>query len=927
MKKLLYILFAFSLVAASCAREDADISVATESERKVPVVLSLSGPVTLNAATKATPGMEMGVNPAIRTIHVAVFGSSGYLQEYVSATPCDASGRPVSGFTSANATTAYFLVRLSVRTKQSQVHVIANGPASLSYNAYENTLMQGLRTTDGNGAYWTRINLPTGIRAKMVMNSEGEDVYLEDANGELIPTDETVSAFSNVVLVRNFAGITVRERQDIEGGVPNFDLIGFTVCNMPKEGAVAMYSATHDCWVDNYESKCIVAANENADGFSRETGLIQWDGIVYPGFPANPLLNADDIPDTEAEFNAGGVSVAAGATKFIYERAVTSGAAPFVLLAGRYVSEGVPTSNTPVQYYRLDITKNDNYVPFYRNINYYITLTGVTVEGYPTPAEASRHNSGDNFSISLDTSTLPDVSNGAIRMLVESTSVDALYTTDAQSVWFQFATTDSTPQYMNNNVTVTELDGGNAINLGSTTYSGNYGYVNFTLNEPTGDDVLTSVIKLVGEYEEAGSTSKLSREITIRVFNKQDMTLSLNPDTIAPLSGEETSLTISIPKTLSWSMFPMEFSIEDSAKSLNPSTDGIPVRTGVNSIVAGKTSEPSYSFVYTLNWSDYTELLTRAERAGDTGPTVSFDVVLKSIKPSSATTIYVANSYFNTANTELGNDSTNMVTPSTQTINGTSATVQITASDAWALSIVRSNGSAASGVTLSEYSGATSVSNRPITITLPANNGGNPIGYTLTLTNTVTGVTRRAVIVQEGKNVELDYYNNTRTVAAAGSNAFYVNVTSEVDYTLTVYDNNGNALTSPVSGTANAATQRKTLSISENDLVSDRMLTIRLSNSTGSITRDLTVTQYASTAVLNIVDTEILASQTTATVNVNLPGLSTRLRTRSGGSGSERGRKYFRRKRDEKLSVAAGGTGGRPGCEAAGYERGYHPQG
>ena len=833
-------------MAASCAREDADISVVTAQERTVPVILSLSSPVTLNAATKSTPGMEMGVNPAIKTIHVAVFGSSGYLQEYVSATPCDAGGRPLSGFTNANGTTAYFLVRLSVRPKQSQIHIIANGPSSLSYNAYENTLMQGLRTTDGNGAYWTRLNLPSGIRAKMVTNSEGEEVYLEDANGELVPTDETVAAFSNIVLVRNFAGITVRERQDVEGGVPNFDLIGFTVCNMPKEGAVAMYSSTHDCWVENYEAKCVVAADQYSDGFSRETGLISWNGIVYPGFPANPLLNTDDIPDTEAEFNAGGVASGPGETKFIYERAVTSGAAPFVLLAGRYVSEGKPTSATPVQYYRLDITKNDNYVPFYRNINYYITLTGVSVEGYSTPAEASKHNSGDNFSISLDTSTLPDVSNGAIRMLVETTSVDAIYSAGTKSVWFQFETTDATPQYMNSNVTVSVLDGGNAINLGTTTYSGNYGYVNFTFNEPTGDEVLTSVIKLVGEYEEAGATSKLSREITVRVFNKQDMSLSLNPDTIAPLAGEETSLTISIPKTLSWSMFPMEFSIEDSAKSLNPSTDGIPVRSGVNSIVEGRTSEPSYNFVYTLNWSDYNELLTRAERAGDTGSTVSFNVVLKSIKASSSTRIYVANNYFNTENVDLSNDSTNMVTPSTQTISGTTATVQITSSDAWALSIVRSNGSAASGVTLSEYS----------------------IGYTLTLTNTVTGVTRRAVIVQEGKNVELDYYNNTRTVAAAGSNTFYVNVTSEVDYTLSVLDHSGNVLGTPVSGTANATTQRKTIAIPENDLVSDRNLTIRLSNATGSITRDLIVTQYASTAALNIVDTEILASQTTATVNV-----------------------------------------------------------
>ena len=132
MKKLHYIflfLSAFLLASVSCTRETSDpVDVEPAGEPTVPIIISLDEPVTLQAETKADTGMEMGVTPAIKNIYVAVFGSSGYLKDYTSATPCDASGNPIADFASTNATTNYFLCRLPVSTSSRIVHITATAP-------------------------------------------------------------------------------------------------------------------------------------------------------------------------------------------------------------------------------------------------------------------------------------------------------------------------------------------------------------------------------------------------------------------------------------------------------------------------------------------------------------------------------------------------------------------------------------------------------------------------------------------------------------------------------------------------------------------------------------------------------------------------------------------------------------------------------
>lgn len=854
MKKLLYIfLSTLLLTGVSCTREMNDPEVEPTGEPTVPIIISFDEPVTLQAETKADTGMEMGVTPAIKNIYVAVFGSSGYLKDYTSATPCDASGNPIADFASTNATTNYFLCRLPVSTSSRIVHIIANGPSSLSFNAYENDIMQNLSVTDGNGAYWQRLVLSSGISVKTVINSEGQVVYEQDAHGELIPTDETVAAFSDIKLVRNFTSISV----DVDPGVSNFQLVSYMLCNMAKSGTYAIYSNNHGNWVSDYMSHAM-------DGL---TGIISYDGHTYSGFPTDPELDTT-IPATADEFNAAGVSVGPGEPMYVYERAITGENPPFILMAGRWVESGDPSS-APIKYYRLDITKNDEYIPLYRNYSYKITLTGVSVEGYDTPETAAKHNSGDNFSVSLDTQTLEDVSNGTIRIYVQHSAFDLLYTDAEQDFWYQLVKIED-GSFLNGNVTVTEKSGGNALSSFSVDGSdiSDQRHVRFRLNEPGGTSTLSSTLKLIGTYTDAHNVvSRLSREVTIRVFNTKNITPTLTPDTVAPEEDQTTTLGIPLPWDLQKSMFPMELLIEDTAKALNPAAkEDMPVRTNILSLTDNQT--PSYCFVRTLNWSEYEALKEDAELSGNS--LLLLNCEFDTIKEFTSTTVYVYNNYItvdsngvSTAKVTLNTDADNMITPSKQTVSGTNASVTVKSAGQWSLIISLANGETATGTSITPNYGLATTGTLA-NITLPENDSENAISYKLTLVNTTSNITRNAMLTQSGVSMSMSCA--TTNVPAAGENVS-VSVNSGVQYVLEVLDGNGNVLSTSATYDATISTTVRSVNIPANNTLADRTVKIRLRNLSGTIHRDASLTQAAGSATLTA-PADMLMSATSATINV-----------------------------------------------------------
>ena len=782
MKRIYSLLLFASLLflAASCVQElDRTRAELLSTEGKVPIIMSFTDDVPLQASTKATAGMQMGLDPAIKTIHVAVFGSSGYLKDYTSAIPCDSEGNTLSGFTENNAETAYFKVYLPFDEEPSnrRIHIIANGPSSLPFNAYEDEIIKNLTVSNGNGAYWTRF---------VTDKTQGEGILAEeDASGNLVATQGTVALFQNLKLIRNFASITVQKNEVAEN---NFDILGFAVCNMPSEGAVAIYNESSSEWIpgslrEKQEIDGKVVYNEIADsGYAGLTMpssyLLSYNGTPYPGFPLSPRLDTY-IPPTDAAFGGAGISEMPGHPIYIYERAKTSNTAPFVLIKARFEEEGTEvTSTSPVYYYRLDITPGNNYVPFYRNFKYFIKIKAINVAGSETPAEAAKRNSGDNFSVSLDTQALPYVSNGTTRLYVQQTDFASLYSAETKSFWYQFFVEGvgiynntaaqggdviDNPASMAGTtaITVEETETGAlaswSVGAADADDSDHKRFISYTLNEPTEGHNLTSVLRITGTYTPSdGNPITIVRDVRITVLSPKTISAWFSPNPVGPDAGENTRLYIEIPTDLTRGMFPMIFKIEDSSLSLNPDEAEVPVKPGP-SIIKTDPQDNAYQFYKTLNWSTYQELLEDAILSGKPKPVVS--VAMKTIKDNTETTAYIANEYFSTVNAPLSIDPGNFITPGDTLVNykehsGANALkFRVFAGGPWILAIALENGSAAIGATLSVASGSiTGTSGQAVTVTLPANPGTRDRVYILTLQRTdVDNITRTATIIQEGR--------------------------------------------------------------------------------------------------------------------------------------------------------------------------------
>lgn len=861
--KRVYSIFLFLLAtfAVSCEREQAIVEPGTPEEDTVPVILSFREPITLQAATKAEPGMEMGQEPAISHIHVAIFGSDNYLKDYVSAYPSDADGNPLStGFASQNATSAYFTARLPISNKHRELHVIANGPSSLPFNAYENDIMQSMTVSEGNGAYWQRVVLPNGITVKEI-----DGVREQKPNGDYIPTDATVASVSDISLIRNFASITLTENAD------NFEIVSYTLCNMPRSGAVAMYSTNHEDWVPNYADPSLTLDGRLYKYMDTDDSTDK----VYLGFPTNPDIDTT-VPSTADAFFAPGVAVGPGEPYYVYERAVTTDNPPFILMAARYVASGTPTASTPVRYYRLDLALEDGYFPIYRNFNYTVNVSGVSVEGYDTPAEASLHNSGTNFSISLDTRSLPEVSNGIVRLFVEHANYDWVYNTDEQNFGFRF-TLNGASGTLNDDVTVTHKEGNaiNSLTVDSTDDSGEFRRVRYKLNMPDGTSTLTSTIQLEGTYTDGlGATYRLVRMVTIRVFNAKQINPYFTPFAVANEAAQLTILNIPLPWDLQSSMFPMEILIEDDGKVLNPaSSESMPVKTtGVSDPDEPFTSltgsgSTSYCFVRTLNWSEYQRLKNNAELSG------SSDIVLtcefETTKAFTSTTAYVYNKYFatnasgvTTAQATLTGDPDNNITPNRQTFSGTTTHITVKSDGDWVLKIALLNGNVAAGASLSPDSG-TATTGTDVLVTLPENVTENAIRYRVTLTNTTSSLTRTALMTQEGIAMSL---TSSVTNVDNSQNALTVSVQSGSKYILEVFDQNSNLISATGENAPTLAAVNHQVIIPQNNTFSERQFTIRLRNVLGTVWKDLTITQEAAVAQLSVYDSEISMQAPTAMV-------------------------------------------------------------
>ena len=121
--------------------------------KKVTISFSVPAP----ELAPGTKDLDLDENGALRTLHVAVFGSNGYLKEYVKAKRSNESmGTYV--YTDPygkehSVPLIKFSATLTLSEKSRILHFVGNGPATLPYDA-DTTVMTTLMSEGKEGGFW-----------------------------------------------------------------------------------------------------------------------------------------------------------------------------------------------------------------------------------------------------------------------------------------------------------------------------------------------------------------------------------------------------------------------------------------------------------------------------------------------------------------------------------------------------------------------------------------------------------------------------------------------------------------------------------------------------------------------------------------------------------------------------------------------------
>lgn len=608
MKRILYILTA--LAAFSCVKEEKELT-RPHPDYEGREVMVYFGIQTPEPQTKA-----MGENPEITSLHVAVFGSSGYLKEYKLA-------EPVGGYVSQEGASHAkgYRVPLSITSSKVRVHLVANGPASLDFD-YESTVMAKLSTTGGQDAYWQRILLDHGIYA----DTEAEGYYDTPPTLTIDPDfdlaeDGVTHKMALIPLIRNFAKVTVVALPVAQS---NFTVNSFCVVNVPDRGSIAPYNKLDGSFIMNYE----------------DYPTLDDLAAIYPGnLPAEAHIDKS-YPDESDFANLQNGVVAAGGAVFMYERPVPVSDATVLIVNGTYTDPD--NGNQYTGYYKIDLMEGGEYLPILRNFRYKINIQKVNRKGKSTVSGAINGAGSADISADISTASQTGISDGkssiSVSFTEETLPIGGTYTLGVTFV------PDVTNGVVDNSLVSYQLldpegTAGPVIESeDDISFDPSTGTLTFTTTEVDPTRTKSQKIRVIG----TSSSSRLYREVTIRLLPQQTMSVSCIP-MIEAEPGTAQTITVTIPKDLPQSIFPLQFQVEIASKTLTPNAGDLPVEPG-ETIVAGQSGQ-SYQFVKTISYTDYTSHYS--------GNVSTFTCEFKSIIGASDSYVYVANRYFATGSTHF----------------------------------------------------------------------------------------------------------------------------------------------------------------------------------------------------------------------------------------------------------------------------------
>lgn len=511
----------------------------------------------------------------LRNVYLAVFGSNHYLNEFIKAIPftvdgsgnkkvsVDGSGNLVYQADGSGKYTLRFT--LTATEKKRYVHVLANVDETHlpDFNEYENTVMlENVLAADEDG-YWQYLEFLDGIDSSMQ------------------------ERFNNLKLIRNFARIDVSLSSSLASAGWIFN--GFEVFNVPSRGVFPVVSGSK--------------IEEGEKIYTYNDTYAQSDFSTVAG-TAMALVDSDSDYKTfiKSLFVSGpGSSFAEDRTtpRFVFENPMYEDA------DAAYVIVKLTNSSSEVKYFRLDIrTPDDDGLPLMRNYRYSVTIGGIGIAGYSTPAEAALHPAAVDAYKDIDISSLTNLNNGISSLQVQQTEYVYTRAHTGQSFEYLFRTDASDPSSATE-ATLT-LPAGNAIinasadwTTGGTTTgatAGGWRKVTFDVVTPPSSGQNKSSFNVRGTDPATGSL--LQQTISIISMRQLDI-----PHTLTGPDGNGVyTLTITLPENLPESIFPLDVQFEQADNKIAP--------VGIGTTV--DYSQSTWVFDWSIQRSEYESSRSRS---------------------------------------------------------------------------------------------------------------------------------------------------------------------------------------------------------------------------------------------------------------------------------------------------------------------------
>ncbi len=270
MRRYFYILLLL-LPLFACTREVSPLTLEEPVDDAPEGTVSVTFSFTVPAEDPAT---KLGESSELETMHLAIFGSSGYYKKYVKAEKISGpeSGQRTCGGVERTVDVYRFQAEVELSNTARIIHFIGNGPSTIHVGNANEVLPSEL-SGEGKTGFWQMVTLPR-IAAKTEKDEAGNEYYVAEGGGKYgehpetdryVISDETLKYFqyhlegydddekpifsteSGIPLIRNWSKVCLK---NVPGS--HFTPISFAVVHVPKKGTLVPYGGITG-FIPNYQ--------------------------------------------------------------------------------------------------------------------------------------------------------------------------------------------------------------------------------------------------------------------------------------------------------------------------------------------------------------------------------------------------------------------------------------------------------------------------------------------------------------------------------------------------------------------------------------------------------------------------------------------------------------------------------------------------